>query len=155
MDNELFKACRFAVPINVTHTLENHANIEARDKTRSTPLIVLCSYSSLPLERVKIIKILLENGANINSISEDGSSALMRACAYGNLEVIEALLAAGSNVNVKTKDNRTVFHYVALRKNYEELDIIVNLLICYGAEVNELLSSFSCCKLFEWKYFIY
>ena len=43
--------------------------------------------------------LLLQTGAEVNAVDNNGETALMRAARYGNIDSIRALLAAGAEVN--------------------------------------------------------
>ncbi len=53
------------------------------------------------------IKLLLENGADVNGRSENGITALMMAAAYGRKDMVELLLAKGADPALKDKEGKT------------------------------------------------
>ena len=56
-------------------------------------------------ETVKIVKLLLDKGANINAKNFGGSTALIQAAMFGQVNVVELLLARGADINaVDTHD---------------------------------------------------
>eukprot|EP00094_Tigriopus_californicus_P006606 TCALIF_06362-PA protein Name:"Similar to trpa-1 Transient receptor potential cation channel subfamily A member 1 homolog (Caenorhabditis elegans)" AED:0.12 eAED:0.12 QI:8/0.6/0.31/0.93/1/1/16/267/1355 len=61
---------------------------QCKDEQRLTPLHLACTYG-----QANTAKILLEHGANILSIGEKYQSALHKAAAIGNLELVEMLTA--------------------------------------------------------------
>ena len=55
-----------------------------------------------------MVKILLEGGAQIDQQSQDrGSSALIDACTGKALDIVTDLIAAGADVNLKSKDGQS------------------------------------------------
>ncbi len=52
----------------------------------------------------KIVKMLLEAGADVHSISDWGKTPLHAAASKGNAEIIQLLLAAGADVHAKDKN---------------------------------------------------
>ena len=48
---------------------------------------------------VETIPVLLEAGAVVDQVSNDGETALWRAAAFGQVGAIEALLQAGADIN--------------------------------------------------------
>ncbi len=52
----------------------------------------------------EVVKVLLENGAQVNLQAEDGWSVLMIASKNGHAEVVQILLENGSQVNLQEKD---------------------------------------------------
>ncbi len=67
-----------------------------------TPLIEVCWRGSL-----KIVKLLLERGAHLNSVDKFGRSALMGACHRGHVEVVKLLLERHSDVNAMNENGDT------------------------------------------------
>jgi uncharacterized protein len=53
------------------------------------------------------IKLLLDNGADVNGRSENGITALMMAAAYGRKDMVELLLAKGADPALKDKEGKT------------------------------------------------
>ena len=45
-----------------------------------------------------MVKLLIDNGVNINGENEDGTTALLAAINTGNLAMVNMLLAANANV---------------------------------------------------------
>jgi hypothetical protein len=61
------------------------------------------------------IEILLSQGANINSVDEDGWSALHHAAYYGHLDVVQELLKFHVNITKRTKvKNICIFTFLML-----------------------------------------
>jgi ankyrin repeat protein len=73
--------------------LEKKANIEARNKYGSTPLIVAAVNGY-----VEIVQLLLEKGANIEGRDNEGNTALMSAARHERVMMVELLIARGANV---------------------------------------------------------
>src|SRR5580698_5198173 len=75
------------------------------------------------------VKALLDKGANVNSKSPYGSTALFFACDRGHVAVVKLLIDRGADVNVED----TFYHANALswaaQKNHLE---IVRLLLDHG-----------------------
>ena len=93
--------------IAVTNLLISEgANIEMKD---SFALLYACENG-----RTKIVKILLENGADINSKINDGTSAIHLAASSGKLDLIDFLLQKGFDINCENNDRLTPLHYILL-----------------------------------------
>ena len=45
------------------------------------------------------VALLLQRGANVNALHDDGSTALMAAAENGSLPFVKALLQSGADVN--------------------------------------------------------
>ena len=86
------------------------------------------------------VRLLLENGANINLTDEYGLTALMLAVRYSNkessLDNVRLLLEKGTNVNLATKDGWTVLIWAARYSNTEGSLGTVKLLLDNDADVN-------------------
>ena len=54
---------------------------------------------AIQLQRLDIVKLLVKNGAHLNSVFPNGISAFTLACLKGNLEMVEYMLAYGANIN--------------------------------------------------------
>ena len=79
-----------------------------------------------------MLACLLEFGADINTKSWDGYTALIKASINGNIALIEFLIQNGADINTKTKHGFTALHYAArVGKNS-----VVKLLVTEGAGVN-------------------
>lgn len=61
------------------------------------------------------LKLLLDEGANVNATNENGETAMMRLAAHGgNHESMKLLVEAGGDINVVDNKGRTVLHHLAL-----------------------------------------
>lgn len=81
----------------------------------------------------KIVKFLLEQGADVNAPDDVGATALISASYHGYTETVRILLNAGADVNAKdTRHNFTALHEAA-RKGHLE---IVKILVAKGADIN-------------------
>jgi ankyrin repeat protein len=81
---------------------------------------------------IEIVKILLENDADVNSESFDGVPCIIQACFDGDLDMIMFLLDHGADI-----DDRDCDGYVPLSASCELQDLdAVELLLKKGAKVN-------------------
>lgn len=114
------------------------------DYKHFTPLIYLLIspdiyYSNA--DRINIIKLLVENGADVNITIRDGvwqtdvNTALMKAVTHNNsTNIIKLLLDYGANINTTDIYGRTALMYAA--KSYYNRPEIIKLLLDYGANIN-------------------
>lgn len=76
-----------------------------------------------------IARILIEAGADPNSVGEDGGTPLHRACHHDRPELVAALLDHGADLAVANRWGRTPLH-VAVRRNCAG---VASLLVARGA----------------------
>ena len=56
------------------------------------------------------VKYLISQGANPNSVDNDGETPMYSASQQGHLDVVECLVNAGANVKRATEQGRTPLH---------------------------------------------
>ncbi|XP_051157877.1 uncharacterized protein LOC127279521 [Leptopilina boulardi] len=122
--------------VDVTRFLMKSADIEARDKFGETPLFL-----AIEEDNMKSIRLLLEAGANVNSINDYNEYPLYKAMRYGDVNVAKILLHYGAFVNAcNTFKIGSVFN--ALDEFDDDCDKrvleIVDLVFNYGAKVVDL-----------------
>jgi len=79
------------------------------------------------------VKVLLEDGADVNKQNKYGTTSLFLAAQIGNREIVEALLSFGADVNIiNHKRNAPIFP--ASEHGFVD---IVEMLIRHGAELNQ------------------
>ena len=59
----------------------------------------------------KVVKLLLDKGANINAQQNDGHTALMAAIRAGHIESVKLLLSRGADVNAEAQDSVTALKW--------------------------------------------
>ena len=72
----------------------------------------------------RLVKYLLEKGANVNQQDESGYTALMDAAYNNYVEVVKVLLEHGADVNMKTKEGYSAHHYASLDGNVATLTLL-------------------------------
>lgn len=81
-----------------------------------------------------VVRILLDNGANVRQKKKDGWTALMGACREGHKDVVELLLEKGANVGQAQDDGWT-----ALLAACQKGDLgVVKMLLDKGADMGQL-----------------
>lgn len=109
----------------VSALIAAHADLEAEDDHRRTPLHWgPFAYSRQPKHIYRKIgephdtvfvdpgpaigmKLLLDAGAKINAVDDEGNTALHEAALIGSVRGAEILIARGANVNIKNKEGET------------------------------------------------
>ena len=124
-------------------------DVNARDENGATPLLSAASYG-----RLQVVKLLLERGADVRAASRDGRTALHcvvtgmtnaippseeREQEY--LDTLEALVAAGAEVNARDVQKCTPLNYAARMHDYWRGRAplrarMARALIKHGADVN-------------------
>jgi predicted RNA-binding protein YlqC (UPF0109 family) len=89
--------------------------------------------SAIQNGHIEIIKLLLDNKADVNIQRLDGTTALMDAVYRGKGDIAKLLIENGANVNACTKDGCTVLAIATLKGRKD----ILLLLIENGAKASE------------------
>lgn len=133
------------------------ADCNARDFDMNTPLLVCVknyvegSYmrgtaaagdsQEYHAKYFRVITLLLEAGAQVDSVNREGKTALLELCRIqaemkGDTFLAErsvrALLSAGANVNARTPKGYQPLHYAAVNANY----VLAEILVAAGADIN-------------------
>ena len=87
------------------YLLSKGADIEQQDGTK-TPLMFAARYANIDFS-----KLLIENGADINSINHDRNTAFHYAAKYNNFDVLKFLYENGAKINIPNKDQWTALDY--------------------------------------------
>ncbi|BCS82696.1 putative ankyrin repeat protein [Cotonvirus japonicus] len=124
--------------------LKNLTNINHQNSLGWTALMIACGNTKIP--NIKLIKLLLENGADTNIQNNIGNNSVMVTFNYSsknkrqnyrdNSTIIKLLIDYGANVNLMNNHNSTALimasRYSKFNKNYE----IVKLLLKHNADPN-------------------
>lgn len=110
----------------VKELLENGAKVEYTTQ-KYTPLMIASN-----LENIEVMKLLLEYGANVNTKTTDGQSALELAAIKGSKKSIDFLLENGADVNSQNNQGYTP---TMIAVGLENIDLL-NKLIKAGADLN-------------------
>ena len=94
--------------------------INQRNKGGATSLHIACRESNF-----EIAKILIENGANVNIVDNEGWSPLMRASLTGNKEIVEILLKNGAKAHLLNSLNESALIHATSSKCVECINQIV------------------------------
>ena len=86
----------------------------------STPLVYASNKG-----RVKICKLLLDNGASVDEVNDWKSTALHKSCEHGHFELVKLLLYHGASIHKVDKYNRTPVHLAARFGHDDILDWIL------------------------------
>ena len=105
----------------------NNINIYSNDLNNE---LLLTAKSGNKERFIEILeKVISKDQNKINYQDENGNSALHYSCDEGNLRIVEILLKANCDPNLKNKENKTPLHFSAKRGYFD----ICKLLIENGA----------------------
>lgn len=106
--------------------LDAGADINSKTIKNISPLfIAVCN------NHIELVELLINRGADLTTTS--GSHPLHTASTEGYGEIVEILLKANCNSNIKTTKGSITPLYIAAEKGHEH---IVKILLKYGADVN-------------------
>ena len=113
--------------LNAMKTLiDAKADVNARNAFQETALL----WSANELEKVRL---LLNNGANVNAASTQGRTALLLASAHdGSEEIVKLLIKNGANPKGKDGRQNTTLLLAALADNFP----VVKMMVKEGVDVN-------------------
>lgn len=117
----LHTAARHRKPEAVNVLLTFGSNIHAIDKYGKSVLHGYDWSTDINKKLTDTVNILLDNGAEVNSLSKDGNTPLMEFCIIGSSEVVELLIKRGAKVNMK---NNNGLHAIDFAKTYKHNDIV-------------------------------
>lgn len=82
--------------------------------------------------RLNIVKLLLDHGADINTRPQDGETALHEAANSGYLYIVKLLLDRGADINTRDRSGRTAL-YLASKSGERD---VTELLLKKGADAS-------------------
>jgi TIR domain/Ankyrin repeats (3 copies)/Ankyrin repeat len=111
------------------------ANVNAKAEDGSSPLIIACHRGYLDL-----VYALLEKDGDLEEQERfRGGTALMKAAEVGNVEIVQALVERGADVNARDAGGRTALMRAADVYRYHPTDRLaatVRTLLGGGADIN-------------------
>ena len=111
----------------VKFLIDKGANVNARDKSKKTPL-----YSAIEKKYNEIAKYLIKKGADINAKNADGYTPSITAAGSNNEELLKELIAKKADINIQDNMKQTALTYAA----YKGYIWAVKELIKAGANCN-------------------
>ncbi|KAG8552326.1 hypothetical protein GDO81_004477 [Engystomops pustulosus] len=121
------KMMALLTPLNVNSHASDGRKVKASQN--STPLHLAAGYN-----RVKIVQLLLQHGADVQAKDKGDLVPLHNACSYGHYEVTELLVKHGACVNAMDLWQFTPLHEAASKNRVE----VCSLLLSYGADPHML-----------------
>ena len=84
---------------------------------------------------LRVVKVLLGNGANLSVVADERCTALLIAAQYGHVAVAKLLVEAGANIEERDDDGQTPLH-LSSHRGYSE---VMKVLLEAGARVDSRL----------------
>ncbi|CAL8355592.1 unnamed protein product [Arctogadus glacialis] len=136
--NALLKAV-FQGKLRLTRLLiEGGAYINEGNERGETPISAACiaSYDNNPQTRNKMVRYLLEKGADPNIADKSGRTALMHACAeQAGQEVVSLLLDNGADPSLKDYSGSSALVHAINRGDRDTLQVLLDACKAKGKEV--------------------
>jgi len=116
--------------------IQYKANVNYRDKWGTSALFNATTLCSSP----EVVKILLENGADVNASAIDKITPLSMAVANGNVAIVKLLLQYKADVNIRNINGGTALSEAINRAetipvNVNDYKVIIKLLKEAGATI--------------------
>ena len=89
---------------------------------------------------VTIMKMVLQNGANVNAVDEDGETPLHHAAVVGKVNTMDILLENGADVNAATAHANTTPLHLACRNGHAD---VAEWLLRNGATMTNMTARYS------------
>jgi ankyrin repeat protein len=121
----------------VTLLLEAKSIVDPRNKDNNTPLIACCGGRS-DEEAVKIARVLLDRGAEIEQRGRWQRTPLLEASISGSAELVELLLSRGADIKAVDENGNTAL--ILASHNGMHGPAIIPLLVKAGVDVSAVNS---------------
>ncbi|XP_058809038.1 putative ankyrin repeat protein RF_0381 [Phymastichus coffea] len=122
---------------NIELLLSHGAEVNSKDIYGKTPLHLAARLNYLDEKTMdKIVKLLLDKGADVNDHTNSGETAFLCAVINGNERLVRLFLEHGANVNTKNYDGKSPLHFAIQYSNKN----IVKLLLDKGASIDDRTS---------------
>lgn len=105
----------------VVQLLREKININAKNKKGQTPLHFAIKKSD---KQSELIQVLIDNGANIDSVDQLDRTVAHYSCITGNMSSLMVLVKNHVNLNAVDKEGHTPLSYAKMIKNEEMIDFI-------------------------------
>jgi ankyrin repeat protein len=128
--NELYNACNNGDEENVIRLIKQGHDINLPEEY--IPLLILVTKKN----NLTILRILINNGIDIESKDPDGNTALIFAAKYGYEDIIKILLNYGANVNASNNEDETVLMNACVYNSHKNSTNIFRLFLEHGADIN-------------------
>ena len=135
----LLKQCQIPMKVIkiliVSQELSGMIDLNSRSRYKSRTILMLAVRSLYP---AKIVKLLIEKGADLNSQDEDGNTALMTTSCVGRLmlEKHSYLIESGCDLNIRNNEGNTaLMSLLKLRLDKYKRELVLKM-IEYGVDLS-------------------
>ena len=97
---------------------------------------------------IEMLNELYRHGALLDSLDEDGATALMKTAKWGFVDALEFLVSKGASTNLKDKDGKTALIFATFANQDDSASIITRLLSAPG--INALLEDNEGMSVLKW-----
>jgi len=94
-------------------------NSPARNELKATPI-----HSAAAAGHEKIVRLLIDHGADANIREQGGFTPLHAAAQNGNVKIIHALLMGGADLTIKSTDGKTAMD-IAMEAGHEKATVLL------------------------------
>jgi ankyrin repeat protein len=95
----------------------------------------------LAIRNIEIVEILIENGANVNMISETYGTPILQAAIYGHLEVVQYLIEKKADINLSTNNGKTPLMSAVEQGHFEIVKALLQKTATVNLQTNSGLSA--------------
>lgn len=139
LNNDLMNACSSGDCARARKLIAQGADVNAKHGWLKTTCLHQAAQQGYP----EIVRLLLDNNADVNAKGTFGTTPLFEACKDYDFDddreknhtlLAEMLLKNGADANARYSDNNAILHRVVL--DWDDGEDLVRLLCDYGADVN-------------------
>ena len=126
-DTLLHRACGIQPNIELITCLINYIDVNVRNNSGDSPLLNILQYDLFPQEIEKAIKLLIENGAELNAKDTKNRTPIIVATRNQKLPVniLEILISNGADITHVDDLGNQAIHYAAVN-NVDHLELLLN-----------------------------
>ena len=117
--------CRYKQYNAAVKMLQSGADVDAKDRYGTTPLMITVQNGNLELSKYLVIN----GGADLDMQDAFGTTALMHAIDNSHTNIGRMLIKCGANLNIRDNQLSTALHYAA-SEGYTQM---VSFLLDYGS----------------------
>jgi ankyrin repeat protein len=122
LNEELIYRVNFGKADDVKILLDHGANAKATNE-EGWPAVVIAADRTDP-EGAKIVKVLVEGGADVNDTDRNKTYAIFNAAHNGNVELVQYLLSKGASINIRDSSNHSLLDIAKINGNKDLINLV-------------------------------